>query len=386
MTNLVKKLTMWRVICAVIFVLGMYGLYLRFFKGWQAATNLSDGQPWGFWVGGATLCGVGLAAGGFAVAAAVYLMGLERYRPVVRASVLISFLGYVTVCFGYLYELGLPWQAWKVLFYWNHHSVLFDVAVCIGTYTTVLLIEFAPQALEKLPWKFAHKLCQWQHRFIIAIVLAGTLLSSMHQSFLGGLFLIMKGHIYPLWYSPYIHTMFYMSAIPSGLCMLIIATYLSVRSLGAKVEYSILTDLAKVIVPMLCIYGVFRFVDIVTHDNAEYLFLPRAETAYFWIEILLLVVAPVILFTRPRVLANPVYLYWSACVEVVGFIANRLNVSLTAMEASTHAHYVPKWPEIMITTMVIMVAVVVFRLCVLYLDVFPRTTKRERWLAAPATA
>jgi Ni/Fe-hydrogenase subunit HybB-like protein len=386
MKNLVKKLSLWRVLTVVIFAAGLYGLYLRFFKGWQVATNLSDGQPWGFWVGGATLCGVGLAAGGFAVAAAVYLMGLERYRPVVRASVLISFLGYLTVCFGYLYELGLPWRAWHVLFYWNHHSVLFDVALCIGTYTTVLLIEFAPQALEKLPWKFAHKLCEWQHRFIIAIVLAGTLLSSMHQSFLGGLFLIMKGHIYPLWYSPYLHTLFYMSAIPSGLCMLIIATYLSVRSLGAKVEYSVLTELAKVIVPMLCIYGVFRFVDIITHDNARYLFMARSETAYFWFEILLLVVLPVFLFTRPRVLANPVYLYWSAAVEVIGFITNRLNVSITAMEASTHANYVPKWPEVMITVMVIAVAVIAFRLCVLYLDVFPRTAKRERWLSAPATA
>ena len=386
MTNLIKKFTLWRAIIVIIFASGLYGLYLRFFVGWAAATNLSDGQPWGFWVGGATLCGVGLAAGGFAVAAAVYLMGLERYRPVVRASVLISFLGYLTVCVGYLWELGLPWRAWHVLFYWNRHSVLFDVALCIGTYTTILLLEFAPQLLEKLPWKFAHKLCRLQHRFVIAIVLAGTLLSSMHQSFLGGLFLIMKGHLHPLWYSEYIHTLFYMSAIPSGLCMLIIATYLSVRSLCAKVEYSILTDLAKVIVPMLCLYGAFRFVDLLTHDGVRYLFQARPETGYFWLEILLLIVAPVVLFTRPRVLANPQFLYWAACVEVIGFICNRLNVSLTAMEASTHANYVPKWPEIMISVMVIAVAVIAFRYAVLYLDVFPRTAKQDRWLSAPASA
>ena len=254
MSKLIKQITLWRGITALIVLSGLYACYLRFFKGWQVATNLSDAQPWGFWVGAATLCGVGLSAGGFAIAAAVYLLGMERYRPVARASVLIAFLGYSTVCVGYLYELGLPWRAWHIFIYWNHRSVLFDVALCIITYTTVLLIEFAPQALEKLPWESAHRLAAWQHRYVIGIVLAGTLLSSMHQSFLGGLFLIMKGRIYPLWYSPYIHTMFFLTAIPSGLCMLIMATYLSMRSLDVRVDYSILTDLAKVSVPMLCIY------------------------------------------------------------------------------------------------------------------------------------
>ena len=102
---------------------------------------------------------------------------------------------------------------------------------------------------------------------MIGIVLAGTLLSSMHQSFLGGLFLIMKGHIYPLWYSPYLHTMFYLSAIPSGLCMVIIACYLSMRSLGVKMDYGVLRDLAKVCVPMLGMYAIFRFVDILNQGN-----------------------------------------------------------------------------------------------------------------------
>src|SRR6266496_4045628 len=101
MSALMKKLTMWRGITIVIFALGLYSTYLRFFKGWQAVTNLSDAQPWGIWVALATLGGVALSAGGFAIAAAVYLFGMERYRPVARASVLISFLGYLTVCAGY---------------------------------------------------------------------------------------------------------------------------------------------------------------------------------------------------------------------------------------------------------------------------------------------
>ena len=388
MLELKKKVTLWRAITVLIFAAGLYSCYLRFFKGWQVATNLSDAQPWGIWVGLATLGSVALSAGGFAIAAGVYLLGLERYRPIARVSVLISMLGYMTVCVGYLYELGLPWRAWHIFIYWNHNSVLFDVALCIMTYTTVLVIEFAPQLLEKLPWKFAHKLAEWQHRYVIAIVLAGTLLSSMHQSFLGGLFLIMKGHIYPLWYSPYIHTLFYMSAIPSGLCVVIIACYLSMRSLGVKLDYDILVDMARLAVPMLLLYVVFRFVDLLNRGFGGYLFRWRSETAYFWVEIALLVVIPVVLFTREKVLQSPKLLYWTACVQVMGLMMNRLNVSITAMEFSTHANYVPKWPEVMITMMVIAGAVVVFRLCALYLDVFPRPAKAEpeRWLSSPASA
>jgi Ni/Fe-hydrogenase subunit HybB-like protein len=256
------------------------------------------------------------------------------------------------------------------------------------TYTSVLALEFMPQVLEKLPWGFGKTLLHWHHKILIGLVLAGVLLSSMHQSFLGGLFLIMKGRIYPLWYSPYLHTMFYMSAIPAGLAVVIMGMYLSMRSLGVKLDYSILTDLSQVIVPMLGIYGVFRFVNILTSGTAPYLFKPRMETAYFWLEIVLLVIAPIALYSQERVRNNPAALYWTSAILVMGFIANRVNVSITSMEFITHANYVPKWPEMLMTMMMVAVAVTVFRLCVTYLDVFPRVVKRESWLIAstPASA
>jgi Ni/Fe-hydrogenase subunit HybB-like protein len=372
MLSLVKKVTLWRVIWVVIVGLGLYGSYLRFFKGWQAATNLTDAQPWGIWVGVGTLCCVGLSASGFAISAAVYLLGMERYRPVLRAAILISFLGYATVCLGMLYELGLPWRIYHPLIYWNHRSVLFDVALCVMTYTLVLALEFLPQLLEKLPGGVSRTLLHWHDKMLLGLVLAGVLLSSMHQSFLGGLFLIMKGRIYPLWYSPYLHAMFYMSAIPAGLAVVIMGMYLSTRSLGVRLDYSILTGLTKVIVPLLSVYGIFRFVNLLTSGAASYLFRPRMETAGFWLEILLLVVAPVVLYSRQRVLNNPVALYWTSALLVMGFIVNRVNVAVTSMEFATHANYVPKWPEMFMTMMMIAVAVWVFRLCVIYLDVFPR--------------
>src|ERR1022692_728007 len=128
-----SQITLWRVIVAIIFITGIYATYVRFFEGFRASTNLSDQTPWGLWVGLGTLCGVGLSAAGFGISAAVYLLGMERYRPILRASILISFLGYCTVMVGYLYEIGLPWRFWHPVVMWNSRSVLFDVCVCIMT-------------------------------------------------------------------------------------------------------------------------------------------------------------------------------------------------------------------------------------------------------------
>jgi Ni/Fe-hydrogenase subunit HybB-like protein len=378
-----KKLTVWRAVLAIIFVAGAYATYLRFVVGWHAATNLSDAQPWGVWVGLATLCGVGLSAGGFATAAAVYLLGMERYRPMVRPAILIAYLGYLSVCAGYAYELGLPWLAWHAFLYYNPHSVLFDVCFCILAYTTVLTIEFSPAIVEKLPWKgFRDGFMHWHHRMAVAVVLAGVLLSSMHQSFLGGLFLIFKGKVYPLWYTPHLTTMFYLSAIPAGLAMVIIALYLCNRSLNAKVDPEIIKEVAWVISPMLILNFVWRMVDLVKHGGGPYLFMWRSETAYFWLEMALFVFVPVVMFNNRWIMNRTEGVYWTSAVVIAGFITNRINVSINSLERATQANYVPKWPEMAVTVMLITCAVLVFRWAVIYLDIVPKQEKKPRkWIA-----
>jgi Ni/Fe-hydrogenase subunit HybB-like protein len=380
--NKPNLITFWRVFTAFIFIIGGYAAYLRFLRGWQASTNLSDLQPWGLWVGFGTLCGVGLSAGGFAIAGAVYLLGMERYRPLLRPAILLSFLGYSTVCTGMLYELGLPWRIWHPMIYWNGHSVLFDVSLCVMCYTTVLLMEFAPFAIEKIPYvRLRENFLHWHHKILIALVLAGVLLSSMHQSFLGGLFLIAKGKVYPVWYSPYLTTLFYLSAIPAGIASLTIVLYLCVRSLNVKLEYSLLEEMSRVMGMMLGVYGIFRALDLVKGGGIHYIFARRVETLYFWLEIALLVIVPVILLSQSRVRNNPQALYWTSAVVVMGFMANRLNVSITAIDAMTGAHYMPKWPEFALTIAVLAAAGVVFRAAVIYLDILPK----KELPAKPAT-
>src|SRR5215472_3777838 len=212
------KLTFWRIVVAIIFLAGAYAAYARFALGFERSTNLADSQPWGLWVGLGTLCGVGISAGGFALAAAVYLLGFERYRPVVRAAVLLSFLGYLSVVVGMMYELGLPWRIWHPIVMWNRRSVLFEVSWCVMLYTTVLSLEFSPSLVEKIPWvRLRDWYLKWHHHVLVALVLIGAILSSLHQSFLGGLYLLAKGKVDPLWYSPYLPTLFYLSAVPAGL-------------------------------------------------------------------------------------------------------------------------------------------------------------------------
>jgi Ni/Fe-hydrogenase subunit HybB-like protein len=359
-TTRFPKITFWRTVVALIFAAGVYSMYARFALGFKASTNLTDPQPWGLWVGLGTLCGVGLSAGGFAIAAAVYLLGLERYRPILRTAVLISFLGYSTVCVGMMYELGLPWRIWHPIFMWNRHSVLFEVSWCVMLYTTVLALEFSPALVEKIPWVRARELyLRWHHSILIALVLAGTLLSSMHQSFLGGLYLITKGKLDPLWYSPYLTTMFYLSAIPSGLAVTIMAIYLCVRSLNVRV-------------------------DMTNRDATQYLWMWREATGLFWLEIALLVIAPLVLLNMEKVRNNPKLLYLSCAVVVMGFMTNRLNVSITGLQSASAVYYVPKWTEFAATLATIAAAVVAFHYAVLYLDILPKNSPSQRWMISGA--
>src|SRR6201987_5073176 len=161
------KLTFWRTVVAIIFLAGAYAAYARFALGFENSTNLADSQPWGLWVGLGTLCGVGISAGGFALAAAVYLLGFERYRPGVRAAGLLSFLGYLSVVVGMMSELGLPWRIWHPIVMWNRRSVLFEVSWCVMLYTTVLSLEFSPSLVEKIPWvRLRDWYLRWHHHVL----------------------------------------------------------------------------------------------------------------------------------------------------------------------------------------------------------------------------
>ena len=142
------KLTFWNVVFALICVMGLYICYVRFFKGLGASTALSDQFPWGLWVGFDVLCGVGLAAGGFTITLLVHVFKVKRFEPIAKPALLSAFLGYLLVNAGLMLDIGRPYRIWHPMVYRNTHSVMFEVAICVMLYTTVLLLEFSPVPIK----------------------------------------------------------------------------------------------------------------------------------------------------------------------------------------------------------------------------------------------
>ncbi|HUI82756.1 MAG TPA: NrfD/PsrC family molybdoenzyme membrane anchor subunit, partial [Candidatus Binatia bacterium] len=206
----------------------------------------------------------------------------------------------------------------------------------------------------------------------------------MHQSFLGGLYLIARGKVHPLWYSQYMHALFYLSAIPAGLALTVLAIYLCMRSLNVRVDFTVLTDCGRMIQLLLIVYGFFKMLDLVANSAIGYAFQWTPEAGYFWLETALFVIIPVALLSLRSVRSNPEKLYLTSAVVVAGFIADRINVSINSLQAAMGAHYVPKWTELASSVLVIAAGVVAFRYAVLHLDILPRVKRQTftRWLQA----
>src|SRR5689334_8311113 len=168
MKQWMKTVTLWKLIAGVIIAAGLYSTAVRFMHGLGATTHLSDQFPWGLWIGFDILCGVGLAAGGFTLAATVHIFNIERYKPILRPAILTAFLGYLLVILALMFDLGLPYRIWHPLIMWNPHSVMFEVGWCVTLYTTVLALEFLPVVLEQFRWNKALKI---MHAVLIPLVI-----------------------------------------------------------------------------------------------------------------------------------------------------------------------------------------------------------------------
>src|SRR5947209_11513609 len=186
------RITFWKLVFLALMAAGLYATVLRFTQGLGRATNLNDQFPWGIWIGFDVLCGVMLAAGGFTLTAAVHIFNIKRLRPIVRPTVLTAFLGYVLVCIALIYDLGRPYRIWHPLIMRNPHSVMFEVAYCVMLYTTVLALEFSPIVFEHFG---LHKPLRIVKKVMWIFIILGVLLSTLHQSSLGTLYLIMPNKL-----------------------------------------------------------------------------------------------------------------------------------------------------------------------------------------------
>jgi Ni/Fe-hydrogenase subunit HybB-like protein len=362
------RFTFWKAIFLFIMAVGVYCTFLRFFRGLGASTNLSDQFPWGLWIGFDVMCGVMLAAGGFTLTAAVEIFNIKRFHSIVRPTILTAFLGYLLVCAALMYDLGLPWNIWHPLVMRNPHSVMFEVAWCVMLYTTVLALEFSPIVLEHFQLKRALRVIR---SVMVVFVILGVLLSTLHQSSLGTLYLIMPNKLHPFWWSPLLPVFFFLSAIAVGLAMTIFESSMSSKYFGRELELPILRDLGRVLVVVLALYGILRFEDLYHRGVLKLVLVSGYEQRFFLLEMLLSLVAPLGLLLIPKVRESAQGLYLAAVLTLLGFVTNRLNVTITGVETAVGGRYAPRWTEVVITAMFVALGFAIFGLAAKYLPIFP---------------
>ncbi len=350
---------------------------IRYVSGLGAVSNLSDGRPWGFWISFDLYCGVALAAGGFTLAAVVYIFNLKKYHPIVRPAVLTAFLGYLLVIFALLVDVGQPWYIWHVIINWNIHSPLFEVAVCVMTYTIVLALEFSPAVFERLNWHVPLSIIR---AIQIPLVITGVVLSTLHQSSLGTMLLMMPETLNALWYTPILPLLFLNSAIAVGLAMVIFETTLSTRAFGHKLSLDILSGLGRVIPYVLGLYLLLKLVDLGVAGELGLVFTAYPENLLWWAEMIIGVILPIILFSMPTIRQSRKGVFWSAGLVILGLIFNRFNVSVLALAMRPGYTYYPHWMEIAISLGLVVVALIVFQIAIRLLPVVHLEESEEKKL------
>jgi len=363
--NYVRSLmTPWDIAIATILVVGIPVLIYRFVFGLGAATHLSQTTPWGLWIGFDMLCGVALAAGGYTLAAAVTLFGFRELRPVVRAAILTGFLGYVFAVIGLLCDLGQPWRiAYPLVYSWGTTSVMFEVGWCVALYTTVLALEFLPAFFEWMGWTYPLRLL---HRIEIGAIVLGIVLSTLHQSSLGSLFLMAPGKLHPLWYSPYLPVFFFVSSIAAGLSMVILESGISHRIFHDRTDPERPVDMDRIVLGLARGAAVVLFAYVFLRlqglaDGENWHWLGTGWGALWLVEVGGFALLPSLMFAYGSRHGRVGLVRVAAIIAVLGVVLNRLDVSIVAFNWKHPFTYVPSWMELVGSVTIVTLGVVTFR-------------------------
>jgi Ni/Fe-hydrogenase subunit HybB-like protein len=368
-TTTKSYITPFNVIAGIIVIIGLFITALRFTKGLGAVTNLSDYNPWGIWIGFDLLVGVALAAGGYVTSAAVYIFGMKRYHSAVRPAILTGFLGYALVVIALNYDVGRFWRLpYPFIVQQGTTSLLFEVAACVALYLTVLFIEFSPAAMEWLGLKRARSIVM---KLTLLLTIFGVVLSTLHQSSLGALFLIAPSKLHPLWYSPYLPVFFFVSSIIAGLSMVIFESTLSHRYFAAKMDEAHMKEKDAVTLGFgkaasLVLAGYFIIKVIGISEGNNWHLLATSYGLWFLLELIGFVALPCFLYAIGVREKKLNLIKWTAVWTVLGIIVNRFNICLVAFNwhLPSSERYFPHWMEIGISVFLVTVGLIVYRFIV----------------------
>jgi|SRR5665648_109008 len=379
----------WLAFLSLMITAGVAAGLMVFWKG-LSLTNLTDLVPWGLWIT-IDLSSIAIAAGAFSLCAGVYLIGLKRYHAVARTATFIGLIGYTMALLTLLMDIGRPDRFWHALVYWNKHSLLWEVTMCVTLYLTVLLFESLPifanlEWLQKRFPKLTEKM-KGVHHYAPYLAVVGLGLSMLHQSSLGAVYGVLKAR--PLWYRPDISVLFIVSAVAAGMSMTVFVSMLSARlSKRIWVNDTILERVAYFIGWILVGYLYFRFWDAL---SMTYTYEPgRTEglklltsgplSFNFWVgEMLLGIITPMILLLNNKTRALPFWRMLALALVVGGVVAYRWDTNLVGflvvlsylpgLPAVTYTSYTPSLVEFLAGGGVVAYGLLAVSLGVRYLKV-----------------
>jgi Ni/Fe-hydrogenase subunit HybB-like protein len=330
---------LWLGFLAVLLLIGVYSAITVFIKG-LFITNMSDSVPWGLWIT-IDLSSIALGAGAFTLSAIVYIFGIKRLQPIIRLSVLVGFAGYTSAMLMLLVDIGRPDRFWHPWVFWNVHSVLWEVTMCITVYLLILVTEFAPVVVEtKLfdRWPAIRKFGHFLHNLTPSLAVLGLVISLLHQSSLGATYGIIKSR--PFWFKPSMPIMFVLSAVASGPAVTVAVAYVLEWVTGKRtVPHDVLRIITRFCGVGLLAYGYMKFWDIAavtyygrTPGVSSAFALLQQQTPYtfsFWAgEVILGILIPAIMFLVPRFNKNPAAAVLGALSAMVGIIVHRWNITV----------------------------------------------------------
>ena len=327
---------------------------LRLLTGFQYVTNLTDETPWGMWIAFDVMCGVALAGGGYSTALLVSIFQYKEFHVVARGALLTSLLGYILVMAGLFLDIGQWFNFWRPFVSWGYTSVLFEVFWCISIYTTVLSIEFFEIITERILRKKLHR---YIVKILPVLIVIGLIFPVMHQSSLGGLFLIMKERMFPLWWSEFLPLYFLLSSFFIGSAMVTIETTLAKTAYGHEIPHNIMLKLTRVGAGMMFVYLLLKLYDLFEKHEWNYVFQGTLQSNMYCVEMLFGILIPLMIIVSPLSKKRGGLLTY-AVLTVLGVILNRLNCVFTSMYES--GSYFPGIGEIIVSVGLISLGVLIY--------------------------
>jgi len=363
------------------FLLALCGVWVvlvvvRLFFGLGAVSAQNDGYAWGIWKPLNVVTFTGIAAGAYAVGLVTYLFNKGEYHPIVRSAVMAGAMGYTLAGASVLIDLGRWWNLWVVFWppVWNLNSVLLEVAVCVLAYTMVLWVEVGPSVLEKLETSSSEKVAGIARRLLPPlrrampfVVATAILLPSMHQSSLGGIFMVAETKTHRLWHTSWLSGLFLLSCVTMGFGAVVLIENLTAIAWGKRIDQKLLARLNVVPAWLSLGYVVLRLGDLAAKGRLG-LVASQGLYSFFFLLELALFLAPGLLLLSPRWRANRGKLLGAALLLLFGGALYRFDTYLLAYQPTPGWHYFPYVREMLFSACLAAIGVTVY---VLFVKLFP---------------